>query len=129
MFYAFHHDVQATELIDAPKILDMGLCGGLIHQVDIMFEDGCNYDVGVQIFQGGSQIWPSQPGQSFRGNATIVSFREFFELSKQNDQLRAVIWTDDAANYGMVVIQFGVLPPEIVQPLSFKSLLDAAAGL
>lgn len=129
MFYAFHYDVQAGDLVTAPKELDMILAAGLVHQVDIMFEDGCNYDVGIQLFQGGAQIWPSTPGRSFRGNATIVSFREYFELTGPSNTIRAVIWTDDASNIGMVVIQFGVLPPEIVQPLSFKALLDAAVGL
>ena len=129
MFYVFHYDVQAADLASAKHPLDMVLTAGVIHQVDIMFEDGCNYDVAVQLFKGGSQIWPSSEGYSFRGNATIVSFREFYPLKSAINDLRALIWTEDADNIGMIVIQLGILPAEIIQPLSFAELLKAAAGL
>lgn len=129
MFYATHYDVQAEDLVAAKHEIDIHLTAGVIHQMDIMFEDGCAYDVAVQIFHGGAQIWPSEPGTSFRGNSTIVSFREFFPLLKAVNTLRAVIWTEDAASIGMVVIQFGVLPPEIIQPLSFAGLLQAVGAV
>lgn len=125
MFYAFHYDVQAADLVDAKHEMDMTIAGGIIHQIDIMFEDGCNYNVAVQLYQGGSQIWPSEPGTSFRGNSTIVSFREFFPIPKSEDRLTAKIWTEDASSLGMIVIQLGILPEEIIQPISYDALLRA----
>ena len=129
MFYAFHYDVQATDLVTNKHRIDMTLTAGIIHQVDILFENGCNYDVAIQIFKGATQLFPTNPGESFRGNATVISFREFLEIKGAVNEFHADVWTEDTANTGMIVIQFGILARDIIQPLSFKELVKAATAI
>ena len=129
MFYAFAHTVTADDLVTAKKKLDMILTAGIIHQVDVLFQKDCAHKINVQIFKGGHQLWPTNPGGSLKGDAIAISFREFFELKGASNELHALIWTTDAEVLAEVVIQIGMLPKSVIQPLSFDELVHAAAGL
>lgn len=129
MFYAFRHTVDHTNGYTYPYEADLKLTAGIIHQVDILFQDECDHLVDVQIFQADFQIWPSNRGETFRGNATVISFREFYELSPGETTLTAKINADAAVQDKDVIIQIGLLPKRIIQPLSFDELLSAAAGI
>ena len=73
-------------------------------------------------------MWPSNRGKSLRGNATVVSFREFLELVTGATDLYALIWGDGVITGVEVIIQIGLLPKKIIQPMSFEELVTAAAG-
>jgi len=129
MFYVFDHAVTTADEITAKKRLNLNLTAGVIHQVDVLFQDGCDHKALVQIFQGSFQLWPSNRGKALRGNATVVSFREFVELETGDTDLHALIWGDGVIDGVEVLIQIGLLPKKVIQPLSFDALLSAAAGL
>lgn len=129
MFYVFPHTVTTSDIVTAKHREDMDLTAGVIHQVDVLFQDGCDHEAHVQIFQANFQIWPTNRGETLRGNATVVSFREFYELKPGASDLHAMIWGDGTIDDVEVVIQIGLLPKRIIQPLSFEELLAAAAGI
>lgn len=130
MFYAFRHTVNETDAgYTYPYQADLKLTAGVIHQVDVLFQDGCKHLVDVQIFQANFQIWPSNRGGTLRGNATVVSFREFYELDPGETTLTALINADASIVDKDVVIQIGLLPKRIIQPMAFEELLAAAAGI
>lgn len=128
MFYVFPHPVVAANTEADPWPVKMKLTAGVIHQVDIVFQDGCDHLAKVQVFHGGHQVWPSNRLEAFEGNATAISFREFYKLDQGETELVALIW-GDGSDLAQVVIQIGVLPQRIIQPLSFDELLSAAAGI
>lgn len=128
MFYVFSYLPTATIAEASAHVIDMHLTAGVIHQVDVLFQSGCNHVTFVQIWRGGAQIWPTNRGDSLRGDATVISFREFLEVKPGADRFRAFVWTSLAADWKEVVIQIGLLPKKILQPLSFDELLKAAAG-
>jgi len=128
MFYTFSYTPDDGDTATNPHELRMQLAAGVIHQVDILFQDGCNHGEFVQIFQDDLQLWPSNRGEKMRGNATVISFREFYTLAPGNSVLTAHIWTTLEADWKEVLINIGLLPKEIIQPFSFKELLDAAIG-
>lgn len=129
MFYTFAHTPIITETETAPKALEMPLTAGVIHQVDVLFQSGSNHKIFVKIMKGGQQLWPSNREQALRGDATIVSFRDFIELTPGDNKLRALIYTTLTTDFKEVIIQVGVLPKEILQPLSFEAIVKAIAGL
>ena len=106
----------------------MDLTAGVIHQVDVLFQDGCDHKVNVQVRQGNFQIWPTNRQATLQGNATVVSFREFYEVAPGGTDLYALIWGDPAVSAVDVIIQIGLLPKAIIQPMSFEALLEAAKG-
>jgi len=129
MFYAFSYTPDADDTEDDPHIIDLHLTTGVIHQVDVLFQSGCAHKIFVQIFSGNHQLWPSNRGEKMRGDATVISFREFYELAPGKTMLQAKIWTTLETTFYEVIIQIGVLPKPILQPLSFDELVKAAAGL
>ena len=129
MFYVFSKTPESGRDKTNPHSVEMKLTGGVIHQVDVLFQDGCAHETYVQIFRGGQQLWPTNREEYLRGNATVVSFREFLLLGPGENLLRAEISTDLTEDIPEVIIQIGVLPKKIIQPLSFDELLSAATGL
>ena len=128
MFYVFSHIPVIGNTEENPYKLKMDLTAGVVHQVDVLFQNGCNHQEFVQIFHGGSQIWPSNRGEKLRGNATVVSFREFYEIKPGHSDLVAHIWTTLAEEFKEITLSVGLLPKHILQPLSFEELLTAAVG-
>ena len=128
MFYTFSYTPGAGDTEASPHELKMQLSAGVIHQVDILFQDGCNHEEFIQVFLDDLQLWPSNRGEKIRANATVISFREFLELERGNSQLTAKIWTTLSADFKEVLIQVGVLPRQIIQPFSFDELIAAATG-
>ena len=129
MFYAFSTSITTTDIASAKREVRLPLTAGVIHQVDVLFQDGCDHEVNVQIFQANFQLWPSNRGATMKGNATVISFREFLELEPGSNELTAFIWGNGVVTGKEVVIQIGLLPKRIIQPLSFDELLAAAAGI
>jgi len=129
MFYAFPYTVTANDLVTAPHREEMILTAGIIHQVDVLFQKDCAHKINVQIFHGLHQLWPTNTGQSLKGDAIAISFREFYELKGTRNELHALFWTTDTGVLYEVVVQIGVLPKSVIQPLSFDELVHAAAGL
>jgi len=129
MFYTFSHTVTTADIITAKKELELQMSAGVIHQVDVLFQDGCDHEVNVQIFQASLQLWPSNRDASMKGNATVISFREFMELEPGGSELTAFIWGDGVVTDKEVIIQIGLLPRRVLQPLSFDELLTAAVGI
>jgi len=129
MFYAFN-------LVPLPAWgdgtifeLEMKLTAGVIHQVDVLFQVDCDHLQFVQIFHANHQLWPSNRGGSLRGNATVISFREFYEMEASDPPLTARFWSTGQDVWEEVIVQIGLLPKRIIQPLSFEELLSAAQGI
>ena len=129
MFYVFSYTPVITDTTAAPHEIEIELTAGVVHQVDVLFQSGCNHQEFVQIFDGGHQAWPSNRGEKIRGDATVVSFREFYELKPGHNRLIGRIWTTLSSGFKEVIIQVGVLPKAVLQPLSFDELVRATAGI
>ena len=129
MFYVFSHTVTTSDTESSKHKIDMPLTAGVIHQVDVLFQDGCDHEAHVQVFRADQQLWPSNRGETMRGNATVVSFREFLHLLPGEADLYAMVWGDGTIDGVEVLIQVGLLPKRIIQPLSFDELLSAAQGI
>ncbi|MBA7494462.1 hypothetical protein ES702_05038 [subsurface metagenome] len=128
MFYAFSYTPTVNDVAETPKNLELRLAAGVIHQVDVLFQNGCAHEEFVQIFDDIHQLWPSNRGEKLRGNATVISFREFYELTPGNSTLTAKIWSTLSTPWYEIIIQIGLLPKRIIQPMSFDELLSAAKG-
>lgn len=128
MFYVFSYTPTAADTEANPHVIHFSLTAGVIHQVDILFQSGCNHEEFVQIFDGNYQAWPSNKGEKIRGNATAISFREFYEMLPGDTRLKAHIWTTLTSSFKEVIIHIGILPRGVLQPLSFDELLKTLKG-
>lgn len=129
MFYVFSYTPDGDDVAATPHKLEMHLQAGVVHQVDVLFQDGCNHKEFVKIFLAGLQLWPTNREEYMRGNATVVSFREFFELKHGSSILTAHVWSTLDDTWKEIILQIGILPKKAIQPLSFDDLLAAAKGM
>ena len=125
MFYVFPLVVAAGNVETNKATVDMPLSSGVVHQVDILFPDTCDHDIRVQVFDASLQLWPSNRDGTVRGDAAVISFRDFYEMRAANNVLKGVAWLSDAAKASTIWIQLGVLPRSILQPFSLAELLRA----
>lgn len=128
MFYVFSYTPNASDTKANPHELTMHLTAGIIHQVDVLFQEDCKHEEFVQIFSDNLQVWPSNRGEKLRGDSTIISFRDFYEIKPGNTELTLKVWTTLSADFKEIIVQLGLLPKQVLQPLSFEELLKAAAG-
>lgn len=132
MFYVFSLELPLGHAHSTVYESQMKLTAGIVHQVDVLFQVDCDHLQHVQIFHANHQLWPSNRGANLRANATAISFREFYDIAPGDAPLTARFWydlTDPAHTWKEVIIQIGLLPKRIIQPMSFDELLGAAAGL
>jgi len=129
MFYVFSLELPAGHAHSTVYDLEMKLTAGVIHQVDVLFQVDCDHQQHVQIFHAGHQLWPSNRGANLRGNATVISFREFYEITPNAPPLTARFWYDSGQTWVEVLVQIGLLSKRIIQPMAFEELLSAAAGI
>ena len=125
MFYSWPIIVAAGNVESNKAKIDMPMSSGIIHQVDIMFPDTCDHDIRVQIFDASYQLWPSNRDGTVRGDAAVVSFRDFYEMRADNNVLTGIAWLTNTAKASTIWIQVGVLPRSILQPFSLSELLRA----
>ena len=128
MFYVFSYTPDATDTKANPHKLEIKLTAGVIHQVDVLFQSGANHEEFVQIRRANLQLWPTNREEYLRGNATVISFREFVEIPAGGTILTAHFSTSLSSDFKEVLIHIGLLPKRVIQPLSFEELLSAAAG-
>jgi hypothetical protein len=125
MFYSWPIEVAAGNTVANKALIDMPMSSGIIHQVDIVFPDNCDHNIRVQIFDASLQLWPSNRGGTIRGDAAVISFRDFYEMAPAANVLKGVAWWADTETASTIWIQIGVLPRSILQPFSLAELLRA----
>ena len=125
MFYSWPIVVAAGNIETNKATTDMPMSSGIIHQVDVLFPDVADHDVRVQIFDASFQLWPSNRDATIRGDAAVISFRDFYEMRGDNNVLKGVAWLTDITKACTIWIQIGVLPRSVLQPFSLAELLRA----
>jgi len=125
MFDVWEIDIAAGNTVSNKKIVEMSLSAGIIHQVDVLFPDNADHNIRVQIFDSSLQLWPSNRNATIRGDATVVSFRDFYELTAHNNVLTVKAWWADTETACTVFVQMGLLPRAVLQPFSLAELLRA----
>lgn len=125
MFYSWPIVVAADNNADKKALIDMPMSAGVIHQVDILFPDDCDHNIRVQVFDASFQLWPSNRNGTIRGDACVVSFRDFYEMRSENNVLTGLAWWEAPETAQTIWIQLGVLPRAVLQPFSLAELLRA----
>lgn len=125
MFYVWELAIAAGNTVSNKLEVKMPMSAGIIHQVDILFPDTSDQNIRVQIFDASLQLWPTNRNATIRGDATVVSFRDFYEMTVQNNILKAYAWWEDTQTAVSVFLSVGVLPRSILQPFSLAELLRA----
>ena len=113
MFYDFALTITAGKTEASPATQKMKLTHGVIHTVRIYFPPGPRGEVNVAIFEGGSQIYPTNRGGEFNADNLYINFDDFYELFRAPYELVAKGWSPDASYDHTVRIEVGILESRI----------------
>jgi hypothetical protein len=115
---------------NSPDIMDLKVCNGVIHKLDILFPPGCAGLVGIAIHSAIHQIWPSNPGEFFSSDAETISFREHHAITTEPYLLQAYYYNEDDTYDHEIIVRLGILPVSVVAPWlqSYNERLLAALG-
>jgi len=130
MIYNFSVSVATTNTATAPLKTTHKLTHGIIHKLDIVFPPGCLGLVGIAIFNGLHQLWPTNPTEYFISDDETISFREHYELIEEPFELYSVGYTMDDTYDHTIVLRIGILPVYILAPWlqSYDERIRAALG-
>lgn len=60
------------------KLTRMNVTKGLVYKVEVFYPPGSHGRLHCFIMDGGYQVWPSSPGQTFTGDNVTISFDDIY---------------------------------------------------
>ena len=96
-----------------PALYEMGVCAGIITEVEILFPAGHSGLTYLQIWYLGRQIFPTSEGAAFRGDDNVIEFGEQWVIFEVPHVLTLHGWAPDAELEHTVFVEVSVQPFEI----------------
>ena len=112
MIYSIDITVPMNTPQTAKQRTNLKVVSGIIHQIDIQFPTGVAATTHVQISDGFSQLWPSNPAQDFVGDGYTISFKEEHEIKYVPFFLYVHTWNDSTTYDHTITVRLGILPPQ-----------------
>jgi hypothetical protein len=114
----------ANGLATNPTQRKMAVTSGLIYQVEVYFPPGSSGLLHTWIQDGGFQVWPTEPGETFFGDNTLISFRDLYYVGSANHVLDIYSYNlDDRYNHS-----FQIRIGQVNDPAFIASMLPSIAS-
>ena len=113
--YVINKNVPAGTTQKAPVEVLLTAAPGVIHQVEIVFPDGCNNHVYCAIYRFEHQIFPSNGSEYFIGNDETIKFRDFYELKVNPSIIKILLWAPDTTFDHKITVRLGILDSRFVE--------------
>ena len=88
----------------------------IIHQIDLEFPSGCAGLVQAAVLDHGHPLWPSDFGDTVRGDGVILSGMESYELDEEPFELELAVFSTDDTYDHTVEAHVYMLPKSAAQP-------------
>lgn len=86
---------------------------GLVYKVEFYFPSGSSGLMGVAVFDGLFQCWPSTVGEFFAGDDTVISFDDLYLKEAAPYQFDIYTYNDDDAHDHLVAVRLGLVSKEV----------------
>jgi len=73
-----------------PIDTDLPVTDGLIYQFELYFPPGSSGLLYVRVADGGFPVWPSEPGEYFYGDNTLISFPDRYYIAAPDHKFK--VW-------------------------------------
>jgi len=83
---------------------DLSVTDGLIYQFELYFPPGSSGLLYVRVADGGFPVWPSEPGEWFYGDNTLISFPDRYYIASPEHKFKVWYYNlDDTYNHTFTV--------------------------
>lgn len=114
-------DTEQTAL----KKTSINVTKGLVYKVEFYFPSGSAGLMGVAVFDGLYQVWPSSVGEFFTGEDQVISFDDMYLKEAAPFEFQCYTFNIDETYPHFVSVRIGLVSKEVFQAryLPFKSEL------
>lgn len=99
-----------------PSLNRMPVTGGLIYRFELYFPPGSSGLLNVAVKDGGAALYPSEPGEWFFGDNTLIAFNDLYIVSSRPTVLNIWCYNLDTDFDHKFQVRIGqVLDPVIMQ--------------
>ena len=102
--------IAAGQTQSDPALYEMGVCAGIITEVEILFPAGHAGLTNLQIWYLGRQIFPTSEGAAFRGDDNVIQFSEQWRIFEVPHILTLHGWAPDAGLDHTVFVEISIQP-------------------
>jgi len=102
--------IPAGQTESDPAWAVMGVCAGIITEVEILFPSGHSGLTYLQIWHQERQIFPTTPGETFRGDDNVIQFGEQWPITEVPHRLMLRGWAPEATLNHTIFVEVSVRP-------------------
>lgn len=129
MIYAYDITTPKVGEEGNPKRTRLKVTKGLVYQVEIEFPPGPLGLCHVSIWDGGHQVWPSNPDFDFHGDNGMIMFPDTYLKLAEPYEFTAVTWNEDDTYEHTIHIRLGMASNEVfmaryLPSISFDKMLE-----
>lgn len=88
---------------------------GLVYKIEFFFPTGSSGLMGVAVFDGLFQVWPSSVGEFFIGEGQVISFDDLYLKETEPFQFQAYTYNEDDTYPHTVSVRIGLVSKEVFQ--------------
>ncbi len=99
----------------APKLTRIHVSKGLVYKVEFNFPTGSAGLMGVAVFDGLYQVWPSTVGQWFIGEDQLISFEDMYLKEAAPFELQCYTYNEDDTYSHSVAVRIGLVGKDVFQ--------------
>lgn len=120
--------------VETPTQYRMPVTEGLIYKMQLYFPPGSSGLLHVRICDGGYQVWPSEPGETFFGDNHLIDFDDFYYVSSPDHNLLIYVYNLDTAFEHIFQLRIGQVSQEeyisaMLPSVAQDRLAETLAGL
>ena len=109
--------IAAGQIQADPALYELGVCAGIITEVEILFPAGHSGLTHLQIWYLGRQIFPTSEGATFQGDNSVIQFGEQWVIQEVPHVLTLHGWAPEAELPHTIFVDVSIQPFEIIEAL------------
>lgn len=130
MIYAYDITTAVGVTAASPQRTSLKVTKGLVYQIEIEFPPGPLGLLHVSIWDGGHQIWPSNPDFDFHGDNGYITFPDTYLKLVEPYEFTAQTWNEDDTYGHQIHIRIGMASSEVfmaryLPSISFDKMVEA----
>ncbi len=113
MIYTANITTSKDTAVTSLKRTDITVTKGLVYKIEFYFPPGSAGLMGVAVFDGLYQVWPSTVGEFFIGEDQVISFDDMYLKENPPFSLQAYTYNTDDTHSHLVSVRIGLVSKEV----------------
>lgn len=113
MIYSYDFTIPLSTTVYNPQHNILPVSKGLVYRVEFQFPFGCAGLAHIVVYDGGHQVWPSHPHNTFSGDNYTIAFDDLLMKSQPPFQFDLFGYNDDDTYNHTIFVRVGMVTQEV----------------